>query len=134
MGHMLMWHKKSTDHSGKCDILATGVATDNVWGVLFEVAFSEKLALDQAEGLGSGYGQKTVEILTCSGPINAIAYYATFIDSSLAPYAWYKSLVVAGASEHNLPSTYLIELESVWSVPDPDEKRRARGEALLHDG
>jgi hypothetical protein len=128
-----MWHKKSTDGSGKCDILATGVAIDIVWAVLFEVALSEKPTLDRAEGLGSGYEQKTVNILSCYGPIEAIAYYATSINSSCAPYSWYKALVVAGAREHKLPSSYVLELESVLSIADADEGRCARAEALLHN-
>jgi hypothetical protein len=128
-----MWHKKSADNSGKCDILATGFAIDIVWGVLFEVALSEKPALDRAEGLGSGYEQKAVKILSCSGPMDAIAYYATSIDSSRAPYTWYKSLVVAGAREHKLPSAYVMELESVLSIADANERRCAKAEALLHD-
>lgn len=129
-----MWHKISTDGSGKCDILATGIATDFVWGVLFEITLSDKPALDRAEGLGNGYGQKTVEIVTPSGSVNAIAYSATSIDPSLTPYTWYKSFVVAGAREHQIPTFYLTELESVLAVPDPDQSRQARNEALLNDG
>ena len=134
LGHKLMWHKRSTDSSGKCDILFTGIATDIVWGVLFEITLSEKPALDRAEGLGSGYEEKAVEILACTGPMNAIAYFATSIDSSRAPYTWYKSLVVAGAREHKLPSAYVMELKSVLSIADADEGRCARAEALLHGG
>jgi gamma-glutamylcyclotransferase len=132
-GHSLRWHKRGRlDGSGKCDILATGNAADSVHGVVFELAAADKPALDRAEGLGSGYEEKTIDVVVDGGALMRVcAYCATDIDASLLPYDWYKAVVVAGAREHGLPGEYIRTLESVRSVPDLDPVRRARHVALL---
>lgn len=130
-GHTLRWHKSGQDASGKCDAFATGNAADTVHGVLYELPLAEKPALDRAEGLGAGYDEKTVRILTPSGPVRAHVYYATHIDPALAPFAWYKALVVAGARQNALPPEYLTRLLAQSAVPDPDPARALRNEKLL---
>jgi gamma-glutamylcyclotransferase len=62
--HRLMFHKKSSDGSGKCDAFCTGNTSDFVIGVLFDINESEKKALDNAEGLGKGYMEKEVVVTT----------------------------------------------------------------------
>jgi gamma-glutamylcyclotransferase len=124
LGHTLRWDKRSgRDGSGKCDAEATGRQDDIVWGVVFEFDPEEKPALDQAEGLGAGYVEKTVQVLTESGPVAAVTYFATDKDASLRPYHWYKALVIAGAREHGLPVSYRSRLELVVTVSDPDPTR-----------
>ena len=124
MGHALRWDKRSgRDRSGKCDAEATGRQDDVVWGVLFEFDPDEKLALDRAEGLGVGYMDKTVQVLTDAGPVTALMYYATDKDPSLRPYHWYKALVIAGAREHGLPAGYRSRLELVVTVSDHNPTR-----------
>ncbi|MDA2919255.1 gamma-glutamylcyclotransferase [Desulfobacterota bacterium AH_259_B03_O07] len=97
--HTLAFHKVSKkDGSGKCDIVASDA--DNVIGVLFRIDASEKPVLDRFEGLGSGYDEKEVEIITSDGRrLAAITYYATDTDSSLKPYTWYVRHIVEGARE-----------------------------------
>lgn len=121
-GHELRWHKVSKDGSGKCDIVsAAGGAM--VHGVLFEIALSEKTALDTAEGLGWGYKQIQLEVQTDNGAVQALSYQATNIDHGTLPYDWYKALVVAGAREHKLAADYVRALEVVTTVEDWNVRR-----------
>jgi gamma-glutamylcyclotransferase len=130
-GHALRWDKRSwRDGSGKCDAEFTGQQSDVVWGVIFELDPEEKPALDKAEGLGAGYMEKTVNILTEAEPITAVTYFATDKDASLRPYHWYKALVIAGAREHGLPPSYRSRLELVVTVSDPDPARASMHNAL----
>lgn len=115
-GHTLRWHKRSNDRSGKCDAEATERETDVVWGVLFACRASEKSKLDQAEGLGRGYDEKEVEIITETGVRKASMYFATDKDPSLQPYHWYKDFVIKGAREYSLPQDYIDRLEAVPSI------------------
>ncbi len=133
-GHVLKWHKRSDDDSGKCDVEFTGSETDAVCGVLFEINASEKHILDRAEGLNNGYAEKEVAILSSVGVVQAKVYYATEKDPTLKPYDWYKAFVVAGAHEHNLPGDIISALESVVSMPDLDRKRAAENAKLLSGG
>ena len=117
-GHTLRWHKRSIDGSGKCDAEAIDHESDVVWGVLYACRASEKSALDQAEGLGSGYNETIVEIITKTGVVKASMYFATDKDPSLQPYHWYKDFVIKGAREHGLPQDYIDRLEAVSSIDE----------------
>src|SRR5216684_1334487 len=132
VGHALRWDKRSwRDGSGKCDAEATCRRDDVVWGVVFELDPEDKPALDKAEGLGAGYREKAVNVLTEAGPITAVTYLATNKDASLRPYHWYKALVIAGAREHGLPPSYRSRLELVITVSDPDPARVSMHNELL---
>ena len=123
-GHALRWDKRSwQDGSGKCDAEATSRNDDVVWGVLFELDPEDKPALDKAEGVGAGYLEKTVNVLTEAGLVTAVTYCATDKDATLRPYHWYKALVIAGAREHGLPPSYRSRLELVATVSDTDTAR-----------
>ena len=131
-GHRLTFDKVSRkDESGKCDAEETRNAADRVYGVLYSIAKSEKPRIDDAEGLGHGYDEKPVKVVTAKRVVPAVMYYATAKDPSLKPYHWYKALVVAGAVEHGLPFPYVELLRTVDSVQDPDAARRAEHERLL---
>ena len=119
--HKLKFHKISKYGSGKCDIEFTNHPGDVVIGVLYEINPGEVSILDKIEGLGNGYGKKSVSVVIQNGKtVNAVTYYATKIDDSLKPYHWYKEHVIRGAREHNLPGEYIKSIESVESIPDPD--------------
>lgn len=112
--HALCWHKIGRDGSGKCDA-APADADDVVWGVLFAVPWSEKPALDAAEGLGTGYFEKEVRVVTGDGECRALTYQANpeRTDPGLRPREWYKDYVVSGAREHGLPADYIRQLERI---------------------
>ena len=132
--HVLRWHKRSDDGSGKADALYTGHDRDVVWGVLFQIADNEKSDLDRAEGLGRGYDEVEVTVRQAgAGDRQAITYVAdaTYVDESLSPYSWYKQLVVRGAVQHGLPPDYLAAIQAVAAQVDPDGGRTARSSALV---
>ena len=87
---------------------------------------SEKLALDEAEGLRRGYDSKDVEVAFDGATRKGSVYYATDIDPTLKPYTWYKAFVVAGAKEHELPDTYIERLAETDAMEDLDRKRHDR--------
>lgn len=130
-GYILKWHKPSRDGSGKCDIERSGRKEDVVWGVLFELDPVDKPALDRAEGLGKGYVERRVDVVTDRGIVRAWVYVATARDLTLRPYHWYKAFVVAGAREHGLPHEYVQLLETAASNRDSDAGRTAKNEKLL---
>ncbi|KWK20732.1 hypothetical protein WT77_23160 [Burkholderia stagnalis] len=130
LGHQLRWHKASKDGSGKCDVVATA-AEDSVYGVLYELALTEKASLDRAEGLGSGYSERQVEVIFHGRKMLVSLYYATAINSTLKPYYWYKELVIAGARQHGLPPEYIHMLESEEAIEDTNLARHAENVALL---
>ncbi len=132
--HRLCWHKRGAlDGSGKCDAFLTGDTADMVWGALFEIADIERARLDAAEGIGRGYRDTQVRIDTAHGMLTAFAYVATpdAVDATLAPFGWYRDLVVAGARESALPDRYISALAAVTTVADPDEERARRHRRLL---
>ena len=122
--HKLCFHKKGKDGSGKCDITYGGNTNDAVYGVIFEMSVSQLARLDRFEGLGNGYEQKEVAIiLPDEEKLKALAYFATDINSSLKPYAWYKEHVLRGAQEHGLPLDYIAKIDQVEVMPDLNIKR-----------
>jgi cation transport regulator ChaC len=133
--HVLKFDKVSTDGSGKCDMEQTGDPNDEVWGVIFEIDASEKQALDQAEGLGSGYDEQSVIPITPDGvqfPHPTVAYVATRKNANLQPYYWYKAFVLAGAEDHQLPAAYVADnIRAVAAQQDLDLTRRTNNESLL---
>lgn len=134
IGHRLAFDKVSADGSGKCDMEATSIPTDRVYGVLYEIDPAEKPNLDRAEGLGAGYREEPVPVATASGTRDATTYIATSKNPALRPYHWYKALVVAGAVEHGLPAAYIEWSRTFDSKVDPDARRRAENELVLFGG
>jgi cation transport regulator ChaC len=130
-GHELRWHKRSIDGSGKCDIVSVADNTASVFGVLYEIAASEKSKLDRAEGLGAGYKEVDITVVHSGQPRTVKAYVATDIAPVLQPYVWYRDLVLAGAAEHALPAAYIEHLKAVIAIDDPDRERHASNMKLI---
>lgn len=131
--HRLKFHKRGQDGSGKCDIESTFNTQDVVHGVVYQIARPDKPALDSKEGLGSGYEEKNVTVISPNCEVLvASTYYATRIDVSLAPYDWYKEHVLRGAHEHSLPPEYIAGIEGIQSMPDSN-KNRAEKELSIYD-
>jgi len=126
--HQLSFRKKdNAGLSAKCDIELTGDHSDEVIGVVYEISSEDKRALDQIEGLGTGYDEKIVTITTLSGSrLSSVTYFAIDIDHGLIPYHWYKQHVLRGAIEHGLPADYIDKIESIESQEDADERRSHR--------
>jgi hypothetical protein len=124
-GYALRFHKISGDGSGKCNAVKTGNAADVVHGALFEVNTANKSQLGKAEGLGKGYQESGVQVVSPEGTVSAFTFLADpdAIDETLKPYDWYVDLVIAGAKEHNLPADYIEMLNRVESIKDTNDAR-----------
>jgi gamma-glutamylcyclotransferase (GGCT)/AIG2-like uncharacterized protein YtfP len=125
-GHVLAWHKRGADGSGKCTVCLTGSRADGVWGVLWQVDADDVTRLDAVEG--PGYERVEIEVLTANQKMNAFTYLAraSHVDEALRPADWYRALVVAGAREHGLPATWIRVLEGETAhevgAARPDER------------
>ncbi len=118
--HQLNFSKVSIDGSGKCSIWS--FAGQSVYGVVYDLALESKNLLDEIEGVGKGYESVMYDI---SGYGECFAYVAQapYIDNNVAPYEWYKQLVLEGCRFHSFPSEYIRMVESFDSVPDHNEHR-----------
>jgi gamma-glutamylcyclotransferase len=138
-GYSLRFHKKSTDRSGKCNIVRTDSAEDVVYGVVFDIPDDQMAALDRAEGLGQGYhhDRSILVRLADDTEIGTLAYVADLnaIDDALIPYAWYHRLVIAGAEQNQLPEHYIADLRAIPTSEDyrPERPTRREAETALHE-
>ena len=130
-GHELRWHKRSTDGSGKCDVVSVDSGSA-VFGVVYEIDEIDKAALDRAEGLRSGYDEKNIAVIMKGTKVSVSIYFATRTDPTRKPYTWYKALVVAGAIEHGLPASYIASLEATEALEDPDRTRHGRNMRIIN--
>lgn len=123
--HIIRFHKRSPDGSGKCNIFYTGRNTDRVYGVVYLITADDKRLLDQAEAVGDGYDVRAVRVKGNNAEHSAFAYFADpeYIDDSLQPYTWYKALVLTGARAHRLPNPYIEHIENHEAIEDLDEER-----------
>lgn len=108
--HQLRFHKVSKkDHSSKCDAFRTGDATDEVWGVVYDIPASKKPVLDAFEGLGYGYEDSEVVVTLPTGEQLAARTYVAdpkFIKEGLAPHSCTRRMYKpARSSTHCLRST-----------------------------
>jgi gamma-glutamylcyclotransferase (GGCT)/AIG2-like uncharacterized protein YtfP len=131
--HVLKFHKRSQDDSGKCNAYFTGQEEDEILGVIYDIDPNEKHLLDQAEGLGNGYHESKIQLRTDQGTLVAFMYEAdaNAIDDKLVPYSWYKNYVIEGARQNNLPKNYMIGIEQIVSKSDPDKKREDKNHRIL---
>lgn len=130
-GRRFTFGKVSRDGSGKCDIEVTNNPNNRVYGVLYKINAKDKSNLNNAEGLGTGYSEANVQVVTSTGNYAAATYVASYKEAMLRPYQWYKALVVAGAVEHGLPNEYVEWLRTFEAQADSNSARRAEREALL---
>lgn len=118
----LCFHKRSKDHSGKCNILA---GDDGVHFAIYEISDLDRITLGKIEGVGFGYSEISLNLPNVGDCFSYIAE-ESHIDDSLRPYDWYKEFVLAGAQFHGFPDQYLQCIESIRTLCDPDSDRRAR--------
>jgi gamma-glutamylcyclotransferase (GGCT)/AIG2-like uncharacterized protein YtfP len=131
--HRLCFHKKGVDGSGKANAFYTGSPLDHVMGVIYEMHRNDKLTLDQIEGLGKGYLDKTAIVENNFGSENVFTYVAeeNYIFDSLNPYSWYKELVLRGSRFHRFPEDYINQIVEVDPIHDPNGKRNEENKDLL---
>ena len=132
-GYIMSFNKRSTDGSGKGNIIKSGYHDHVIHGVVFSIDASDKPQLDKVEGLGEGYSEANIQMTYPANVGLVFAYIADtdYIDDTLLPYGWYKDLVLAGAKEHSLPADYIAELAKIQSIVDMDTKRRNKAYQFL---
>jgi gamma-glutamylcyclotransferase (GGCT)/AIG2-like uncharacterized protein YtfP len=130
-GYRLTFRKRGRDGSGKCTVLRTGDAQDSVHGMIFEIAPGDIPALDAAEGFG--YDQAWTEVHSMDERRRVMIYLARegFLDTSLRPFEWYKSLVLRGALDSELPPAYVDSIRAVAAIVDPDCDRDREHRSIL---
>lgn len=133
-GRALVFHKRSVDGSAKCTVVA-GLKSRRVFGAVFRFEAAEKVLLDRAEGLGSGYEEEWERLPVGGRSQSVFCYVASpgWVDPGLRPYHWYKRLVLAGARYHGFPADYIAAIEAVESIDDPDRDRRVRNERRVQE-
>ena len=131
-GHRLRFHKKSSDGSGKCNIIATACDNDVVHGVLFEIDDAQMNTLDCYEGVCYCYRRVEITIALDGTETKACVYVAEkdAIDDALMPYRWYYDLVLSAAEQHALPRDYVAGLGAIPFTYDPKPNRKTRLKAL----
>ena len=121
--YCIEFSKVSIDGSGKATIQSR--KHNKQYGVLFEISYSQKEALDRVEGLGVGYEQLALnKVINCSNGVtySAYSYQAIKLNSELKPFDWYLALVIAGAEQHGLPSDYIATLRQTNYKVDQSPK------------
>lgn len=131
--HRLLFHKKSNDGSGKCNLLHTATESDSVYGAIYKIEGEHKRVLDRFEGKGYGYMDEQIKLQYQGKEYDCFAYFAqqAHIEENLKPYHWYKDLVVLGAKYLQFPDTYISAIESIESVKDNDENRVLENDILI---
>ena len=133
-GHALRFNQRSTgDGSAKCNIVEAVNASDQVYGVVFDLRVPERPALDRAEDLDVGYRLQhlTVELGDSVEPVFCYVAMPNTIDDSVRPFRWYRDIVLHGARRHDFPPHYLQQIQSTHVIEDPNRRRDAHHRALL---
>ncbi|MET0006050.1 MAG: gamma-glutamylcyclotransferase family protein [Candidatus Thiodiazotropha sp.] len=126
-GYKLKFHKIGKDGSAKCNAYFTGIETDIVEGLAFEIDPCEIKTLDKVEDLGKGYEKKNVIVTNNQGvKLEVFSYFATNINDSLLPFSWYKKHVLEGAESAGLSDKYISEIMDIKAINDPDSLRESR--------
>lgn len=135
-GYNLVCNKISIDGSSKGNIVKSENPNDVVWGVIFEIEDTEKSILDEAEGLGRGYNETTLTFTdNDNNAVKAQIYLADedAIDNQLKPFDWYKSIILEGAKQNQLPQDYIEKIESLDFEVDKDEERQSKRMKILEE-
>lgn len=134
-GWRVGFESKSFDGSGKASLIAADEAAV-VYGVLYDIDESDRAALDSAEGADRDppIYLRHDDFTVWDGDDQAITgvsvYRAREASEALAPWDWYRALIVAGAMQAGLPAGDVAALAVAHAEPDPETERPSRLEAL----
>lgn len=126
-GFDLRFHKKSIDGSGKCDIVE---APGEIHVAVYEISLEEKPLLDKTEGLGIGYDEAEIQVPNMGDCWTYIAA-KSHVDPALAPYSWYKEMVLLGCEFNGFPSDYTQYVRDVAAIRDQDSERHRENTLLV---
>ncbi|WP_420410580.1 gamma-glutamylcyclotransferase family protein [Hoeflea sp.] len=129
--HGLEFSKKSKDTSGKATLVPR---PGNIqYGVLFEISREDQNKLDSEEGVGAGYERiEDFAIVKTVGDVkmSVTTYLAEEPQDGLKPFDWYLALVLAGAMQHNLPTSQILEIRSTRYSIDTNAESKGKRKAL----
>lgn len=129
-GWRLSFEKRGRDGSGKATIIETGSIRDVVYGAVYDMQLDEKPVLDRIEGLNIGYHEHRLS-LTGIGDVWTYRAETEYTHSGLAPFRWYRELVLLGARYHGFPGNYIDSIRRLAVAEDPDPARcREHGELI----
>jgi gamma-glutamylcyclotransferase len=128
-GWKLNFCKRGADGSGKCTLVRS--PSQHAYGVIYELPTVARAMLDEIEGVGHGYLGHWLEL---PNHPESYVYLAEdrYVDNTLQPYAWYKTLVVTGARHHRLPAAYIATLDATVAIADADQARADRNLSVLN--
>ncbi len=125
---VLRFHKLSKDGSGKCNIVNDD--KQNIYLAVYKIDPSEKLLLDNIEGVGYGYRTEEVKVAGFGTCFTYIAQESHIVDS-LNPYTWYKELVLVGCINLEFPPDYIERIRDVEADVDIDKQRHSKHMQLV---
>lgn len=134
-GRRLAFQSKSFDGSGKAT-LVEGTAEDVVHGRLYEIDLDERAALDRVEGADRTppvyirHDDFTVTREDGSEATGVSVYLAREATDPLAPWDWYRALIIAGGMQAGLPAADVAALAVSPAMTDVLPTRKTRLEAL----
>jgi hypothetical protein len=111
-------------------------ATAEVLGVAFEMTVEDLAHVEHSEGVGFG-NYRSIEIAvrpidaTLADPRRAVTLASDRRDPDRRPSTRYLDLVIAGATEHDLPEAWIARLRGEPAEPESDDSARLR--PLLDD-
>lgn len=129
--YRVAFHKRGADATGKCNLLHTGAPEDIAYGALYRMAAAHKADLDRIEG--AGYRVEHIDLTVADRFFPCFTYIAEeeYIDDSLQPFDWYRSLVSLGAEHLGLPQDYVRRMREGPVVEDPHGERRLEHAELI---
>jgi len=79
---------------------------EKVWGGLFEVSDNDLAQLDHCECFPKSYGKKVVQVIDVEGNVYDAWVYFRIGEIKREPSEKYRSVVLEGANNCNLPEDY----------------------------
>lgn len=86
-----------------------------VWGVLYDIDDEIRAALDRKESLGVAYQHVNCEVVCVDDQVYRALTYSIIdkADPELRPSLQYKTVILEGAAEHQLPADYVAWLKAL---------------------
>jgi gamma-glutamylcyclotransferase (GGCT)/AIG2-like uncharacterized protein YtfP len=84
-----------------------------VWGAVYEVSDADLIIMD---GFEDGYRREILSVYApdnSSQPLRALVYIAEIESDVPPPNPEYKRLILEGAHQWNIPSSYIVMLETI---------------------
>jgi len=116
-GWCLLFDKHGRDGTAKANIHPCSGAA--VWGALYRLAPAHRGPLDRAEGLGTDYQLRELQVALGVTLFRAYTYVALRRRPGLPLEAWYLAHILDGTAQHGLPAEWCERLRGLGSVPGP---------------